>query len=75
MTKAVDYFGTNPYLNCLNEFWICLCNPYLVTGCHVLVVVEKEVWKEYVDTVAIPCDKDGVPVGEVQIALLLKTTN
>ena len=42
---------------------------------NVLVVVEKEVWKEDVDAVAVPCDQDGVPEGEVQIVFLLKTTN
>ena len=41
----------------------------------VLVVVETEVWKEDVDAVAVPCDQDGVPLEEVQIVSLLKTTN
>ena len=35
-----------------------------------LVVVEKEVWKEGVDAVAVPYDQDGVLVGEVQIVFL-----
>ena len=42
---------------------------------NVLVVVETEVWKEDVDAVAVPCDQDGVPLEEVQIVSLLKTTN
>ena len=42
---------------------------------NVLAVVEKEVWKEDVDALAVPCDQDGVPVGEVQIVFILKTTN
>ena len=42
---------------------------------NVLVVLEKEVWKEDVDAVAVPCDQDGVPIGEVQKVFLLKETN
>ena len=42
---------------------------------NVLAVVEKEVCKEDIDAVAVPCDQDGVLVGEVQIVFLLITTN
>ena len=41
----------------------------------VLVVVEKEVSKEDVDAVAVPCDQDGAPVGELQTVFLSKRTN
>ena len=41
---------------------------------NVLVVVEKEVWI-FEDAVAVLFDQDGVPLGEVQIVFLLKTTN
>ena len=42
---------------------------------YVLVVVEREVWKEDVDTVAVLCDQDGAPVGQVQIVFLSKRSN
>ena len=42
---------------------------------NVLVVVEKEIWKDGVDVMAVSCDPDGVPVGQVHIAFLLKATN
>ena len=42
---------------------------------NVLVVAEKEIWKDGVDVIAVSCDRDGVPVGEVHIVFLLKTTN
>ena len=42
---------------------------------NVLAVVEKEVWKEDFDAVAVPCDQDGVPLGELLTVFLLKTIN
>ena len=42
---------------------------------NVLVVVEKEIWKDGVNVMAVSCDRDSVPVGEVHIAFLLKTRN